>query len=241
MISVCMATYNGERFIKKQLDSILLQLSENDEIIISDDGSTDNTIKILEKYNDHRIKIFHHDKRISKFYPKSKIPIVSFNFENALIHASGDYIFLSDQDDIWYPEKILKCCDLLSKFDLVLSNTSIIDEDDKMLIERYEQKSPLGNTIIKNIIKAHIWGCCLAFNRNILLKSLPFPKSICVHDLWLGLIAQKFGTITFYDEPLIYHRIWSANTSQCGRKSTNSLYMKIKYRLLMLIAIVFRR
>ena len=241
MISVCMATYNGERFIKQQIDSILEQLGDKDELIISDDGSTDSTLKIIQDINDTRIKVFQHEKKISKFYPKSKIPIVSFNFEFALSKAKGDYIFLSDQDDIWYPEKVEKCCSLLKDYDLVLSNTSIIDENGKVVTEKYEEKPPLQATLLNNIIKAHIWGCCLAFNKTVLLKSLPFPKSICVHDLWLGLIAQKFGKIIYYPEPLIYHRIWGANTSQCGRKSTNPLYMKLKYRFFMLLAIILRR
>ncbi|HEY5589376.1 MAG TPA: glycosyltransferase, partial [Candidatus Paceibacterota bacterium] len=92
MISVCITTYNGEKHIQAQLDSILPQLCSTDEIIISDDGSTDRTIQIVEKYEDKRIKIYHHTK-YNKFckFPFSKI---TKNMENALIHAKGDYIFL---------------------------------------------------------------------------------------------------------------------------------------------------
>lgn len=95
MISVCMATYNGEEYIKEQLESILCQLGEMDEIIISDDGSTDNTLNIIESYNDSRIKIHINTGKHGFVY----------NFENALQKAKGEYIFLSDQDDIWLPEK----------------------------------------------------------------------------------------------------------------------------------------
>ena len=96
MISVCIATYNGEKYIREQLDSILPQLGLDDEVIISDDSSTDNTLKIIEEYNDCRIKIFSNNK----FYS----PIL--NFENALKKAQGDFIFLSDQDDIWKSNKV---------------------------------------------------------------------------------------------------------------------------------------
>ena len=90
MISVCMATYNGEKYIEEQLKSILSQLGENDEVIVSDDSSTDNTLAIVESFNDVRIKIF----------PNNKFHSPIFNFENALKQATGDYIFLSDQDDV---------------------------------------------------------------------------------------------------------------------------------------------
>ena len=95
MISVCIATYNGEKYLREQLDSILPQLAESDEVIVSDDGSTDGTIDLITSLNDPRIKIVSNSGR--KGYVG--------NFENALKHTTGDYIFLSDQDDIWYPNK----------------------------------------------------------------------------------------------------------------------------------------
>ncbi|MDE5758415.1 MAG: glycosyltransferase, partial [Allobaculum sp.] len=91
MISVCIATYNGERYIETQIRSILDQLNEDDEIIISDDSSTDRTLDIIRSLNDSRIKLFAGNKFHSR----------TFNFENALKQATGDFIFLSDQDDIW--------------------------------------------------------------------------------------------------------------------------------------------
>ena len=89
MISVCIATYNGEHYINQQLKSILSQLSYNDEIIISDDSSNDKTINIIESFNDKRIKLLKYQKYFNPIY----------NFENTLKNVSGDYIFLSDQDD----------------------------------------------------------------------------------------------------------------------------------------------
>ena len=96
MISVCMATYNGEKYIELQLRSILPQLSEDDEVIVSDDASTDQTLDVVRRLNDNRIKIVHHET--DHGYTR--------NFENALKYAKGDYIFLSDQDDEWLPEKV---------------------------------------------------------------------------------------------------------------------------------------
>ena len=90
MISVCMATYNGEKYIQEQIDSILCQLSKDDELVISDDHSTDATCDIIKSYNDRRIKLFLNE--LAKG--------VTHNFENALLHSKGDIIFLADQDDV---------------------------------------------------------------------------------------------------------------------------------------------
>ncbi|MCG2791916.1 MAG: glycosyltransferase, partial [Weeksellaceae bacterium] len=96
MISVCLATYNGEKYLEAQIKSILKQLSVDDELIISDDRSTDNTISVINKFDDNRIKIFINKNKNG----------VAHNFENALLKATGDYIFLSDQDDIWADNKV---------------------------------------------------------------------------------------------------------------------------------------
>lgn len=102
-ISVCMATYNEAKYIREQLESILCQLSEDDEIIVSDDGSTDGTIDIIMSYHDNRVKVLHH---ISS--PGSSFVKATRNFENALLHAHGDYI-LADQDDVWHKNKVSVC------------------------------------------------------------------------------------------------------------------------------------
>lgn len=124
MVSVCMATFNGEKFIKEQIDSILCQLSDYDELIVSDDGSTDKTVDIIKSYNDRRISIFNH---VRNFETNSLTSIVSSNFENAIKHAKGDYIFLSDQDDVWLPNKISEGVQSLRSSDVVLLNASAVD------------------------------------------------------------------------------------------------------------------
>ena len=116
-ISVAMATYNGEKYIKEQLESILRQLNVNDEVVISDDGSTDNTIKIVNDFKDSRIKIICGPKK----------GIIK-NFENAIKNCTGKYIFLSDQDDIWLDNKVnevLNC--FKSDITCVLHDAKIVD------------------------------------------------------------------------------------------------------------------
>ena len=230
MISVCMATYNGERFIKQQIDSILPQLGEEDELIISDDGSTDRTLEIIASYEDRRIKVLKHKSYMGDFYKNSKLPVVSFNFENALKEAKGDYIFLSDQDDIWQHEKVKKSLIALKKFNCVLSNFSIIDDFGNCLKEKFYFKNPIKRSFFANLLFPHFIGCCLCFDKTVLKKILPFPKSTLSHDFWIGLISKKFGKVGFIDESLIFHRIGNFNTSTACRKSKNSILMKVKYR-----------
>jgi glycosyltransferase involved in cell wall biosynthesis len=142
MNSICIATYNGEKYIHQQLTSILSQINIDDEVIISDDDSTDNTIEIIKSLNDKRIKIihggFHHFK---------------WNFANALQHSKGEYIFLSDQDDIWIEGKYQACLNKLQKVDLICHNSSVVDENLNTIIPSFFDYYHSGAGIIKNSIK----------------------------------------------------------------------------------------
>ena len=231
MISVCMATFNGEKYIKEQVDSILKQLGSEDEIVVSDDGSSDNTIKILKSYNDSRIKIFNHQGKINPVYSFNHVGNVMYNFENALKNAKGDYIFLSDQDDVWCDNKVKLCVEGLKDNALVLTNFSITDEKLNVLQEKYYTKCPASKSNFKNILTPPFAGCVMAFRKETLEKILPFPDSVWLHDLWIGLVINKYWNVGFIDEPLILHRLNESNTSTWGRKkSNNSLFIKMKYR-----------
>ena len=224
MISVCIATYNGERYIKEQLDSILEQLGEEDEVILSDDGSKDKTLEIVEAYQDPRIRIFHNQQH----------GFVG-NFENAIRQAKGDYIFLSDQDDVWFPNKVSRCVELLQDHIVVNHNSMITDGDGKDMgydfFSIHHSKGGFWQTIWRNSYS----GCCMAFRKELLNTALPFPKHIASHDIWLGLIAEKKGRSCFLKEPLVYYRRHGHNASSTASKSQLSLWKQLKYRSYMLI------
>jgi glycosyltransferase involved in cell wall biosynthesis len=230
MISVCIATYNGEKYIKIQIDSILKLLDINDEIIISDDGSNDNTVKIIRSYSDNRIKLFE----------KQKFRSPIFNFENALRKASGDYIVLADQDDIWQNNKIEVIKEYLNNYDLVLSDANIIDSEGNEIYKSFYEINGSKQGLIKNIIKNSYLGCAMAFNRKILNKALPFPKDIPMHDWWLGLIGEIYGKIYFIDDKLISYRRHENNVSPTGEKSIYSLKQKIVFRLKIINNLIWR-
>ena len=221
MISVCMATYNGEKYIKEQLSSILSQLSEKDEIIVSDDSSTDKTVEIIESFQDKRIKIL----------KNNKFRQPNLNFENALKYSKGDIIFLSDQDDVWVKNKVEIILNQLKKYDLIVSDAFITDKKLNITNESLFSEVNSNRGILKNIIKNTYYGCCMAFKREVLKKALPFPKTREIgHDLWLGIIADKYFKVKFLKEKLIYFRRHE-NTLTTIKKSKRRLIVKLLGRV----------
>lgn len=231
MISVCLASYNGELYIKEQIDSILPQLSDNDEIVISDDSSSDSTIKILMSYEDERIKLYKNHTK--------KSPV--FNFENALKHAKGDYIFLCDQDDIWLPNKVKTIIPFFDKYDLIVSDCKVVDKRLNVLENSFFDSLKSGKGFWKNFTKNTYLGCCMAFKKEVLDYALPFPSKIAMHDIWIGLLAELNGNSFFLKEQLILYRRHNNNASFGGGKSKNSFLIKIKYRTLLFIELMNRK
>ncbi len=225
-ISVCIATFNGAEYIRAQLDSILPQLSPDDEVIISDDSSTDNTISIVRSFNDGRIRIYENNK--------FKSPV--FNFENAIKFSSGEYIFLSDQDDIWTNDKVKVMMMELDRYELVVSDCFITDKDLNIILPSMFGINKSGSGIIRNSIKNAYLGCCMAFNRKILDKCLPFPKDIPMHDIWIGMVADAFYRTSFIHEKLVYYRRHGGNSVQWKNKpvSVYSFGKKMMFRWVIL-------
>jgi len=231
MISVCIPTYNGAKFIKKQLASILHQLDTTDEIIISDDGSTDSTIDIINEFSDERLKVFYHnDSCISKY----KFNLTTRNISNAISKASGDIIFLADQDDIWNNDKVKLCKQYLQNYDLILHDCEIVDQNNELLNSSYFELNNSKPGIVKNIMKNSYLGCCMVMKRQVINLAMPFPNSEVPHDIWIGLIAEKFGKVIFAPEKLVRYRRHGNNLSASGEASTNSIIFKILYRLIIL-------
>jgi len=220
MISVCIPTYNGEKFIIAQLSSILDQISSNDEVIISDDSSTDNTINLIESFNDKRITIL----KDNHFHS----PI--FNLENALKHAKGDFIFLADQDDIWQKGKIDIMLPYFKNYTTIVSDCNIIDENGNEIETSFFNLNNSKSGLIHNLINNSYLGCCMAFDKKILQAILPFPSKIAMHDIWIGLISELVGKSKFVPLKLISYRRHASNFSPTSRASPFALSFKLKYR-----------
>lgn len=217
MVSVCMATYNGAKYIKEQILSILPQLGEEDELVISDDGSKDDTLSIIDSINDKRIKVFLHKTNHG----------FTNNFENALVHAKGDYIFLSDQDDVWKDGKVSAVMSALQTYSLVIHDAELIDGEGKSLNKNYYSTLHHHRGFLMNLWKTRWLGCCMAFRREVLDSCLPFPANIVAHDYWIGMLGMLKFRYCFMDDVLICYRRHGGNVSPSSEKSNNSLFYKV--------------
>ena len=234
MISVCIATHNGAHYIKEQIESILCQLGSTDEIIISDDGSTDKTIDILLAFKDKRIKI-HHFKQLVK--SKHSHTYVCKNFENALKYAKGEYIFLADQDDWWMPDKVERCVAALKVNILVVHQAEFCDSDLNFMTQlMYRDRFVFKNYL--SLKRGKYYGCTLAFRRELLDIILPFPKKLMLHDHWIGCLAELKGCVYYERVPLIKYRLHGDNTS--GGSSPNSIFFQCWYRIYMFYHLIMR-
>lgn len=220
MISVCLTSFNGSKYIKEQIQSILIQLNDDDELIVSDDSSSDDTINIIKSIQDKRIKL----------YENMKFKHYTPNFEFAISKAQGDYIFLSDQDDVWLPDKVEIMLKHLMFYDLVVSDCYIVDQNLNIINTSFYNGKYNRSGFIRNFIHNHFLGCTLAFKKKLLKIILPFPENILSHESWIGLNAEFFFKTHFIENKLILYRRHENNHSNTLKGSTLSTKQKIKYR-----------
>lgn len=228
--SVVMATYNGAKYIREQIDSILKNMNDCDELIISDDGSTDTTREIVSSFCDDRIKLIDGPKMG-----------VKKNFENGIEYAKGEFIFLSDQDDIWLGNKIQKVLEKFNELEVttVIHDAEIVDGELNVLENSFFEYRNSGKGIIKNIWKNTYIGCCMAFKSEIKKYILPIPNNIEMHDQWIGLLGEIKGNGSlFLREKLIKYRRHGDNVSQMKHYGVGRM---IKNRVLLIENIIRRK
>ena len=198
-ISVAMAVCNGEKYIEQQLNSIIHNLSKDDEIIISYNRSEDATLDMIEEAA--------HQLPIIKVFSCEEKGIIA-NYENAISHCQNEYIFLADQDDVWTENKIAKVMECFEKEHaiLVMHDSEYTDDDlnqqDMTLFKDRDIKQGYVHNLINNCYD----GCCLAFHRDLVKMILPILRSVSMHDQWIGLVAEKAGRVFFCNEKLLQHR-----------------------------------
>ena len=212
-ISVCLCTYNGEKYLREQIDSILNQTYTNIELIICDDKSTDNTVNILEEYKKQ--------PGVFIYLNKNNLGYTS-NFEKAISLATGDYIALADQDDIWLPQKLEILSEGIGNYLLIYSDSEYIDKTGKPLGKYLSNNKAFvkGKFPLAFLFDNCISGHTVMFKKEIVSKITPFPKKF-FHDWWLGFTASAMGSITFVDQPLVYYRFHENNvTDLLGGRDT---------------------
>lgn len=204
-VSVAMATFNGAKFLQAQLDSLRDQVSQPDEIIITDDCSSDETLEVLQKFS----KDAPFDVRVVQ---NSANLGYAQNFGKALSLCTGDIIFLCDQDDRWFENKIsvmLEVLDRLPEKGVLLCDTAFTDA---ALCAGGETKlaSIRANGLPD---RAHVMGCCMAIRRELLELALPIPRSMPGHDKWIAQIADELGLSERLEQTLQYYRLHGRNAS----------------------------
>ena len=207
-VDILLATYNGARFLKEQLDSILNQTHTEFRLIISDDKSTDKTRAIIEEYAAK-------DNRIEYHFQKKNLGVIK-NFEFLLKKVESDYFMFSDQDDIWKENKIELSLAKLKEddADLVYSDLEVVDRDLKTTYKSYWKLKGLENKVKKyNNFEAlylnnFITGCTMLSKKKFIDLILPLPtkSKYVLHDYWVSLIVSQHGVLTYVKEPLIKYR-----------------------------------
>lgn len=203
-VSVAMAAYNGQQYIQQQIESILKQLHMDDELLVSLDFSTDNTEYIVQKMakKDDRIQIVHGPSMG-----------VLKNFENAINLAKNEILFLSDQDDVWLDGKVER---ILQEFEddqvqVVMHDAAVTDENLHIQIPSIFKERNVKLGVKENILKNGYRGCCMAFRQSLKDDILPFPKTIPMHDQWIGLVGELTGKNVLVPEVYLLYRRHSKN------------------------------
>lgn len=225
-VSVCMATYQGERYVERQLHSILEQLGASDEVIVVDDCSRDRTVEVIERVGDPRIKLFRNTINRREVY----------SFGRAIEIATGDIVFLSDQDDIWLPGRVQLMADRLlqSGAALITSNFEWMDADERPLAVSFDGVSSEDSARhLKNIVdifigKTNYFGCAMAFKRELVSLITPIPSYVESHDLWIALAANQIRSNLHLDDKTLRKRRHDSNTT--NTVSSRSLFLKLRSR-----------
>lgn len=234
-VAICMATYNGERYVAEQIESILKQSYENWALFIRDDGSKDRTVEIIREYADR-----YPQKVVVIDDPTLRGGSSQKNFAAILKWVTSSYSFnyfmFSDQDDYWLDFKIEKCMNAIQKQEnnrkmpvLVHTDLKVVDQDLNVLGESFFEyraldagKKDLNHLLVQN----NITGCTMLWNKALNDLIDLSSDAVAMHDWWIGLTAATFGAINVVEEPTILYRQHSANV--VGATRVNSLSFIIK-------------
>ena len=228
-IDILLATYNGEKYLKEQLDSILNQTYSNFRLLISDDCSKDSTRQILEEYAKK-------DNRIINYFQENNLGYVK-NFEFLLTKVENEIYMLSDQDDFWLPEKIEKTYNKLKEInaDLVFTDLQVVDKDLNEILPSFNDYMLLTRKIEKfhtdyrlQYLYNCVTGCTLMSKKKFLDKILPIPTSskYVIHDTWIGLMVSLYGKVEYLNEKTIKYRQHGNN--QVGTDKLSHKFKKVE-------------
>lgn len=217
-VQILLASYNGEKFLHEQLDSLLGQSFQDFEILVRDDGSTDGTLDVLKEYQER------FPEKIRLLSSTGRLGVVG-NFSALLEAAAADYLLFSDQDDIWLKDKVKLTYEALIKGEaaygkstplLVHTDLTVVDSNKNIISPSFWQFSTLdpvkGQALNRLLVQNVVTGCATGINRALALKSAPIPPEAIMHDWWLALVAALTGHVLPLHESTILYRQHANNT-----------------------------
>ncbi len=232
MIDILMATYNGERFLRPQLDSILQQSNQDWRLMIRDDCSIDRTVEVIKEYQLLR------PEQIRLIQAEQPSGSAQNNFFQLLQYSSAEYVMFADQDDVWLPQKIQLTLDKMQQMVqqygaetplLVHTDLAVVDSFLRILNPSLFQmhnmdaaRNKLNNILVQNIVT----GCTMMVNRSLLDLVTEIPKHAVMHDMWLALVAAAFGEIGFVDRATMLYRQHGNNVK--GARNMKSISYTIQ-------------
>ena len=229
MIEILLPVYNGEKYLAEQIESIIAQTNHDWVIKIRNDGSSDNSHKVIKQYCER-----YPEKIINIDLPESNIGLVQSLNKLYEAEPHGDYIMFADQDDFWLPTKIEKCLSEAIEMErgnhnmpvMVCTDAKCVDQDLNVIDESFFESQKFPENIIGNVNKMAalniVQGCTIMINKVASKYIFPMPLIMSIHDMWIALNCAYFGRVKYLKEPTILYRQHTSNVA--GKVRVNSKY-----------------
>lgn len=245
MVEILLATYNGEKYLSDQIDSLLSQTVENWTLLVHDDGSTDRTVSIIDLYQrKYPDKIFFIEDGIRNGGAKN-------NFSHLLSLSNASYIMFCDQDDVWMPNKVEVALEKMLEIEVKFPDRPILIHTDLQVVDKhlnlisnsmfdYQRISKNISKLEDILIQNNVTGCTMMLNSHAKSISLPIPKGAIMHDWWIAAqVILNNGALIFIDRPTIFYRQHDSNS--IGSKEINLQYYLKRVMNIRLFARQFRK
>lgn len=232
-ISVCLATFNGAAHLREQIDSILADLGPDDEVVVVDDASRDETVALLERLADPRVRV------VRSAHNQGHVK----TFERAIGEASGEIIMLSDQDDVWPRGRTEVLASALTAADLAAGNYAVLGDETVGPVPPLTPAMDghgLGNVVGLMLGRRQYFGSCMAFRSDLRSVLLPFPRAVEAHDHWLAVAGNVAGRTRHPAGTVTLRRLHGANLSPTRRRGLGRV-AQTRVRLLALTSIAATR
>ncbi len=230
-VSIVMATYNGKPYLAEQLSSVLAEMLPDDELIIVDDASQDGTPELLDSMRTPAIRVVRNLTNVGVFA----------TFERGLLLSSKEIIFLCDQDDIWLSGKraaFVAAFKRDSRTLVVVSDAQIIDASGSVTESSFmATRGGFRGGILSTLVRNRYLGCSMALRRELLFAAIPIPRSVPMHDMWLGALGSILGSVHYISAPLMQYRRHGGNVSPSRRQGWTRM---LRWRLALFLALAGR-